>query len=274
LLEIFHELWALCVGLLAAVRTVLSACGLLFVSVYIFACLGTEAILTSEALNANPATREIVQTHFSSLPRAFLTLVSFTNADSLSSVYSPIICESPISAVYFLSIWLVVTVSLMNLVTAVIVDTAIEQHKENDRLKLAGMRKKIKLLTPKIEKLFQQLDSDGGGEIEVKELDFTGIVMPPELKEIVDEDKLKDLFGFLDLDGSGTVSLGEFVDGIMHLSLQTVPIETTQTLQLLRSQDTTIKQFNDDVDRKLAKLLMQAQIKEHEQMNQEAPQFI
>jgi voltage-gated sodium channel len=249
LLEIFHELWALCQGMVCSCRTVLAACVLLFLAIYIFSCMGIEAMRSSDSLNANPTTRAIVKENFDSLPKAALTLVSFTNADSLSQLYTPIIQQDPWTAPFFFCIWLVITVSLMNLVTAVIVDQAIQQHKENEKLKIAAMRKKIKVLTPQIETVFVDLDTSGDQFLAYNEIDFTDVHLPAGLREFIDEDKLKDLFQFLDMDGSGTVDKAEFVDGIMHLMLQDIPIETTQTLQLLRAQQAAIESLHKQISK-------------------------
>jgi voltage-gated sodium channel len=234
LLEMFPELWALTSGLFSAARTVAFACVLLIMAVYIFACVLSEMLATSKLRN-HPATKELIADRFPDLLRTFMTTWSFTNADSIGDIYEPLIAQDPSFAFVFVPIWIVVSVALMNLVTAVIVDTAIERHKTNDLLKRAEMRKKIRALTPHIEDLFVQLDKAEDGSLEVKELSLTGIDMHKDLRNVIEEDKLKDLFQFLDLDGSGTIDKGEFVDGIMHLTLQNVPIETTQTLQLLRT---------------------------------------
>jgi hypothetical protein len=162
----------------------------------------------------------------------------------LADVYEPLITQDPFFAPVFIILWIVISVALMNLVTAVIVDSAIERQKSSDETKRNDMRKKVKLLTPHIETLFDELDGSGDGAIEVAELTLKNVHMPKELKHIITEDKLKDLFQFLDMDGSGTVEKDEFVDGIMHLTLQSVPIETTQTLQLLRAQQKVISEMH------------------------------
>jgi hypothetical protein len=236
LIEHFKELWKLTNGLIKSSRTVLSALSLVLVTIYGFACLGIETIYKAKDLQENPVTGPIVREHFSSLGRTMLTLVAFTNADSIAEIYVPIIEAQPLLAIYFCGLWLVVTVSLMNLVTAVIVENAISNAGEDAEMTLNERRKQLKRLIPSIKDVFQALDADGTGMLTLEELNFSKVKMPQELRDIIQPDKLHDLFEFLDMDESGEIDSKEFVDGVCHLALSSVPVETTQILQLLRSQ--------------------------------------
>ncbi|CAK0832278.1 unnamed protein product, partial [Prorocentrum cordatum] len=118
LMDHFKELWKLCSGLLRSSRTMLSVCALVIIALFVFGCLGVDLIATSPKLNQNEETRAIIEVHFSSLMVTLLTLMQFANADSIGSIYLPLCKVEPFLVVYFLVMWLVVTVALMNLVTA------------------------------------------------------------------------------------------------------------------------------------------------------------
>jgi len=122
LLEQFKELWKLCNGLLRSMRTMLSVLLLVIVAIFVFACMGVDLIAESVTLNSNEETRMIVQEHFSSLPVVMLTLMQFANSDSIASIYMPICKEVPGLVLYFLVLWLVGAIALMNLVTAIVVE--------------------------------------------------------------------------------------------------------------------------------------------------------
>mmetsp|Transcript_95415 Transcript_95415/g.256214 ORF Transcript_95415/g.256214 Transcript_95415/m.256214 type:complete len:85 (-) Transcript_95415:24-278(-) len=60
--------------------------------------------------------------------------------------------------------------------------------------------------------------------------------LPPELRKVLASGQIVDVCSYLDADRSGEIDEDEFVDGIFNLMLQSVPVETTQMLQMLRSQ--------------------------------------
>jgi len=254
LMEQFKELWKLCSGLLRSSRTMLSVCLLVLIAVFVFACLGIDLISTSPKLNSNEETRAIIEVHFSSLMVTVLTLMQFANADSLSSVYLPLCTEEPALVFYFLVMWLVVTVALMNLVTAVIVENAMANGKEDTEEMQLHLRKKLKKILPEIDEVFDRLDVDGNDSLEMEELvkaaEDGNLTFPLDIQSYVDPYKLIDLFEFLDANQSGVIDRTEFFDGICALVVSSVPLETTQILQLARKSHNLL----EDVCKNVARL--------------------
>lgn len=256
LIEQFRELWRLCCGLTKSVRTMLSVCLLVLVVVFVFACMGVEMIANAENLSGNEDTVEIVRDHFSSLPMAILTLMQFANADSIASVYMPICRAQPAFAIYFLVLWLVVTIALMNLVTAIIVENALAHGREDIEERQHEMRKVLKRIIPEIEEVFDKLDSDRSGVLTFEEIEAasnTGeLALPEDIREIVEPHRLLEIFEFLDMDQSGDIEIDEFVDGVCSLAVSAVPIETTQILQLIRRTHHSVMAMERDLQRMLS----------------------
>jgi len=244
-------MWKLVRGMLGSARTVTSACLLIFGSLYIFGCIGVELLTQDEVLRDDPRTAFIMKKYFSSLSNVILTLVQFSNYDSIAAIYVPIVKVRPVMCIYFVIIILVVPVCLMNLVTAVIVEHAIESAKTDADIAQNAMRKRLTELKPQIKQVFQLLDKSGDGFIQFSEIDFDRIDIPDDLRDIVQPALLSDLFEFLDLDGSGELDEKEFETGVCHLALSSgvlgVSIEHTQMLQLLRQQLLCIQELQDRV---------------------------
>merc|ERR1740121_88158 len=164
--------------------------------------------------------------------------------DSIASIYTPLINRNPYLLAYFLPLLLLVSVTLMNLVTAVLVEDAIASARMDSEMEKAYTRKRLKQLIPEVKQVFAQLDVSGDGFIGLGEfadhmrgLQSRKIKLPKEISKVFDPEKLADLqsfFEFLDLDGSRTISEDEFVEGVCYLSLTNVPLETTQILQMLK----------------------------------------
>merc|ERR1712196_308717 len=90
------------------------------------------------------------------------------------------------------------------------------------------------------------------GSVSIKEI-ISGIgqmsvKLPRELQDVLKPDKLVDLFEFLDVDGSGELSEVEFVEGVSHMALMHIPVETTQILQLLRPNGGKVGRMEEVVD--------------------------
>jgi hypothetical protein len=236
-LQLFQDLWKLINGLVGSLRTVASACMLIIGFTFAASCIGVEVITKNSDLTQDPETEDIVRSRFNSLLETMLTLLQFSDADSIGDIYGPLIFQSPLLVLYFVAIFIVFTIALMNLVTAVIVEHAIECSKADQELEGIIMRKKLHALEPQIEKAFEDLDESGNKKIsidELKDLRFHEKVLPKELQLLIQPDKLADLFEFLDTDDSGEIDEDEFKAGIAHLALSSTAVETTQMLQLLR----------------------------------------
>jgi voltage-gated sodium channel len=236
LLEHMQELWKLVVGMLNSLKTVLSALVLILMMLFLFGCVSVELITKSETLRSYPDAARVVDTHFYSLWASMMTFARFANADSMSELYTPLITAMPTLVPFFLLVWIMVTVSLMNLVAALLVLNAIDEARVDEEYEMHQMRRKLKKLVPSIKRIFEEIDVNNDKSLEIDEIrrGIGQVSVPGDLKHVIHSDKLIDLFDFLDQDGSGHVDQHEFVDGVCHLALSRVPIETTQTLSLLR----------------------------------------
>ena len=131
MLRYFRTVWRLVFGLLTSINTIASTLCLIVLVIYIFACLGIELITNDTQLKTVHAdVEEIVNKHFRSVPITMLTLSQFVTLDSIAAVYYPLVVERPWLVMYFGAIVLILSIALMNLVTAVLVEGALEsaQH--------------------------------------------------------------------------------------------------------------------------------------------------
>ena len=106
---------------------------------FIFACVAVEVIAKDQYLIQTPATSEIVTEQFFGLNRALLTLIQFVTLDNIVEVYYPLIMHRPWLSLYFFPILIFISIGLMNLVTAALVENAMQtaaHEAEEERLKL------------------------------------------------------------------------------------------------------------------------------------------
>jgi len=211
-----------------------STSGLIFLWLYIFACVAVEIITTDPDLLANPVTAQIVERQFGSLPRSTLTLLQFVTLDAIGSVYYPLVMEKPILFFYFLPLLMFLSIALMNLVTAVLVEHALEHASQEAEQARVRKKQEIKATLPDLLEVFCDLDLDESGSLTRDEVAHVPLdVLPPKVLENVSVDSMEDLFEMLDVDGGGSLSQAEFLEGLLSLLLLDVPIWAIQLQKLL-----------------------------------------
>lgn len=235
----FRTLWLLVSGLRASFMTVMWTFLLIAFIGYIFAVLGMETIplrnehgsaqrlpLEGDLTNVSAIEMEyqsLSLAHFGSIFGAMLTLLQVLTLDSISAIYRPLVMDAPgrhglFNIVYFLLFIFFVSISLMNLVTAVMVEGALQQANADKESQRAHDEQRKKSLMPKLREMFMQLDEDGSGEVTIEEIVNAPSWLSDELKAITHTEDLTEIFSLLDDDDSGYVRIDEFLEGIYKAS--------------------------------------------------------
>ena len=119
-------------GFLTAWETIFAAAVLILVSVFVFGCIAVEVIAKDADLveHENVEVKSLVSQNFQGVLRSMLTLMQFVTLDGLTDIYFPLIVEKPWLVPYF-SILLVVSIGVLNLVTAALVEKGMENAAAN-----------------------------------------------------------------------------------------------------------------------------------------------
>jgi len=98
--------------------------------------------------------------------------------------------------------------------------------------------------------IFKVLDQDHSGYISREEIEHVPLdILPSKLLENISIPSMADLFELLDVDGTGSLTQGEFVEGLLNLVLLDVPIWTIQSLRLLGSLKDVTEKIQQDIKR-------------------------
>jgi len=198
----------------------------------VFAALGVELITNNEQLN--DTNRALVQEFFPSLPMIMLTLVQFVILDDIGPIYTPMIKDDAWLMLFFFPFLLVVSIILMNVVTAVVIEVFLEQGKRDQETRRLWNNQRMQQLLPNLKSMFNALDADQSGYVTLDELTSAEKDVQKELEKLMNVDSLLDLFEALDVDGSMEVSIEEFLDGMLRLICSNHSIDMTRVLKLLR----------------------------------------
>eukprot|EP00913_Durusdinium_trenchii_P023747 g22303.t2 len=211
----FKELWMLVQGLANSAYTMVYTILLLFVVLYIFACLALQLLYQHPMIEQDEIFAKTVQENFSDLASAMVTLlqfVSFDNIDTWSDVhvYKPLGDRDPLLLAYFVVVILVVGITIMNLVTAVIVNSSLEQVAKDKSLLQTIEEQNRKKVLADLRAMFYRMDYDGSGEV---------------LRELTGFDDPLELFDALDTDEKGEIGIEEFCDGLWEVAVSDSPLE-------------------------------------------------
>eukprot|EP00439_Symbiodinium_sp_Y106_P050267 s5027_g6.t1 len=217
----FRELWLLVVGLANSAYTMIYTILLLVVILYIFACLILQLLYQHPMIQEDEEFARVVKENFrasakkriyrsksyleSNLPAAMVTLLQFVSFDNIVYVYKPLADRDGVLLLYFVLVILVVGIVIMNLVTAVIVNSSLEQAAKDKSLLHAIEEQNRKKVLAELRSMFFRLDHDNSGEVSRDEI---AAIAPREqkmLRDLTGFDNAVELFDALDLQESGEI---------------------------------------------------------------------
>mmetsp|Transcript_80261 Transcript_80261/g.141668 ORF Transcript_80261/g.141668 Transcript_80261/m.141668 type:complete len:587 (-) Transcript_80261:28-1788(-) len=211
----FQTLWQLVQGLMHSVGTLLWTFLLVMVLICVSAIFGMELIKVDAELPLDDPYNVAASDNFKNFLDAILTLLQLFSFDSIGGIYRPLIKHNPGIFFYFIIIMLLLSIALMNLVTAVMVNSSLDQANEDKDAKKAYEAAKKAKQMEQLKVMFLELDEDGSGELTMDEIDSAPEVAREQLGEIAGTDDLAELFSMLDYDGGGTVGVDEFCEGVL-----------------------------------------------------------
>lgn len=219
---------------------------LLVLAIYIAACIGVEIITKDPTLMNSPTVGAIVSNSFGSLRVTMLTLLQFLTLDSIYQIYIPLVIEKPGLMIYFLAIILILPITLMNLVTAVLVENGMTQAQKEAEFETKARSDEMRSAVNQLLEIFSQLDGNRNGSLSRSELvKVPEKAIPKDLLDALAVEDLLDLFDILDIDRTGEISQEEFVDGVLQLVVRDVPAETMRMMKLLQSVHKAVHFLNN-----------------------------
>mmetsp|Transcript_35204 Transcript_35204/g.79436 ORF Transcript_35204/g.79436 Transcript_35204/m.79436 type:complete len:547 (-) Transcript_35204:18-1658(-) len=212
IMRMFKTLWRLVHGLMHAIVTLIWTFVLLFLLLFTFAIIGMEVI--TEDSSFSEAYNRVVKSNFGTLWETCITLVQVVTLDSIGPIYRPLLEENPMLSVYFFIFMLLVSIALMNLVTAIMVESALDKSAaDKEVMRMWEMDEKQKRVD-RIREIFVQMDADKSGKLTLEELTTAPEALKKEFAELVEIEDFEMLFQLLDYEGRGAVNIREFCDGI------------------------------------------------------------
>eukprot|EP00927_Polykrikos_kofoidii_P002519 TRINITY_DN11009_c0_g1_i1.p1 TRINITY_DN11009_c0_g1~~TRINITY_DN11009_c0_g1_i1.p1 ORF type:complete len:607 (-),score=115.28 TRINITY_DN11009_c0_g1_i1:35-1855(-) len=200
--RLFRTFWRLIRGVLDSGRTLLWTYILMGSVLYIFALFAVQWIGKADALVDDP----IAQEYFGDVVKAMLTLFQVTTLDNWAAVARPLIKKAPDDAARIFSVFIAVimicTLVMLNLVTAVIVNTSFQRAAQDDELNARAKRESIDKEIQDLRNIFNEIDEDGNGTLSKGEYD----------RALLYNDQIKQKFEILQLNAGDQEEIWKLID--------------------------------------------------------------
>eukprot|EP00930_Biecheleria_cincta_P012143 TRINITY_DN11554_c0_g1_i1.p1 TRINITY_DN11554_c0_g1~~TRINITY_DN11554_c0_g1_i1.p1 ORF type:complete len:558 (-),score=122.42 TRINITY_DN11554_c0_g1_i1:101-1774(-) len=227
----FAEVYLLVRGLSDSMRTLFWTVIVIFFITYIFATFGVvllsvplkdiyqDAEAAGGGAAVDLATLKMLYESSNSLMAWIYTLIQVLTTDSWTGISRPMEEVLPGAWVFFVSYIALAAVVFLNLVTAVIVENALEHSKNDEETQLMHKEEALRKAFQNFKHLFYLMDEDGDQVLSKEE--FTSAFQHEEIArklKLLDfkEEECKEIFDLLD-EGDETLTLDEFFYGLQQM---------------------------------------------------------
>lgn len=193
---------------------------LLFLVMYSFAVIFVQGVAEYTISAPDDSSRlQELQEYYGGLLKAYVTLYkAISNGQSWGVLMDPL--PDVTFDICFLVYITIAFFGVLNVVSAVFVESAMASTSHFKELRIYECRKAKTELVRHMREVFMQIDRDQSGEISLDEMDL--FLRDPQLKTYVEslEVTVEDtemLFRLMDVDDSGVVDIDEFCKGLMKL---------------------------------------------------------
>jgi len=227
---------------------------LLLVVLYIFAIMARGLFGKGSALKDSGFEQEQL---FGSVPLSMVTMFQIMTLDSWASqIARPVGAVYPGSQIFFMIFVLVGSLGLLNLLTAIFIDSLNTLNKEGAMEELSRKDDNKKLLLAALKQVFEECDADDSGELDKDEMKKAMETFQSEAYQEafasvgLDLAMMEGMLKHADTDLSGKIDFMEFTEGIKNMeaapvkadiwALQGKLNEITNTM--LKGQERLLKQ--------------------------------
>jgi len=207
---------------------------LLFLIMLIYGIVFTQVTAETLIHASQPEQHSKLHEYYGNVPRAVLTLFqTITGGVDWYEAMEPLADTGWVYVVLFLSYQVFVQLAVMNVVTGLFLQSAIEQA-QHDQEHVVQLRLRDKGdFVKRLSALFKELDCYHGGCISLAQ--FESRLADPKMQALfetfeIDNADAWTFFKLLDTDGGGTVDMDHFVEGCLRLKGFAKSIQMAQVM--------------------------------------------
>lgn len=218
----FRQLRLMMLAIKSSFVALIWAIMLLFIMIFMFSVIFILAVANhiSEAQADDPSVEDL-RIFFASMPMTVLSLwMSMSGGLSWWEIERLFLLISPSWALIFALFEAIMLLAMMNIVTGIFVNDAVEMAAMDRELRTQTEKTRIYTLMENLKGMFRDVDTDESGTISLEEL--RSYLQDEEVRTLlmmmdIEVPDCVSFFEILDVDGNGTLEIDEFVIGCMNL---------------------------------------------------------
>eukprot|EP00927_Polykrikos_kofoidii_P060585 TRINITY_DN55527_c0_g1_i1.p1 TRINITY_DN55527_c0_g1~~TRINITY_DN55527_c0_g1_i1.p1 ORF type:complete len:722 (+),score=112.31 TRINITY_DN55527_c0_g1_i1:109-2274(+) len=223
IIRVIRELRLMVFSLTASLRSLLWAVVMIFFIVLVFGIVLTDGVVTYCITNnaAHLESTVAMRKYFGGVGRSVISLfMAMTGGEDWGPIFESLAPLPQEYNVLFLGFICFAILALLNVVTAVFINTALQRSQSDRELAVQQEMETKNELALLIKQLFIELDTNrtGGLTLEEFEARIEEEKVLAYLKSLgIDIGQVRTLFTLLDVDQTGDVDMDEFVEGVQRL---------------------------------------------------------
>eukprot|EP00931_Biecheleriopsis_adriatica_P030172 TRINITY_DN17800_c0_g1_i1.p1 TRINITY_DN17800_c0_g1~~TRINITY_DN17800_c0_g1_i1.p1 ORF type:complete len:718 (-),score=129.89 TRINITY_DN17800_c0_g1_i1:212-2326(-) len=240
-MRFFRELRMMVFSILGSFKSLLWVGTILGLCFYIFGIsfvAAATSFLDKSEMWSDPAYSDLVE-YFGSLDSAIIALYMSMSGGNDWAIYY--VALQKIGSIYHQLFLLFITFAIfavVNIVTGVFVDTAMQSNSADKEIVVREELEAMQAYLGKVQELFFAIDYDSNGTISADELDVA--FQDPHVLAYfralkVDIADALNLFRLLDSDGSGDISIQEFLEGFRNFHGEARALDTKMMQMEIRN---------------------------------------
>lgn len=250
-------------SLMASLQTLFWSLLLVFSVMYSFALWFTQVAAYHRKDKEGPLTEdsEAIFLYYASFGRTVYSLLgAITNGYSWHELVDPWIATDHYFTVFLFFTYIALSVyGLMNIVTSVFVESAMHATRHFQDLLMDEQKREQEVYTLHLKRIFHQIDKEGDGLIDFKEMQQIINEGESELPGYLEALGISSadvwvLFQLLDLDGGGAIDIDEFCKGCLQLKGEARSFDINCMIRESRAMVKTHAEFMAHVEERLNRL--------------------
>eukprot|EP00927_Polykrikos_kofoidii_P084817 TRINITY_DN9045_c0_g2_i1.p1 TRINITY_DN9045_c0_g2~~TRINITY_DN9045_c0_g2_i1.p1 ORF type:complete len:1001 (+),score=166.70 TRINITY_DN9045_c0_g2_i1:72-3074(+) len=248
----FKQLQRYFLIMMHSIRPLFWAIVFLFISIFLFGVL-FQLFFNSYIQGSSPGSPVVAHLRpmFHSFPQTLLTLfAAITGGEDWRTIHVVVFELGAFAGVAFLIYILFLILGVLNLITGIFVQGAVDETGRDRELATRAEMEKERGLTASLKELFEELDENGSGVITLDE--FQRYFQNEDLRAFfqsfhLDVTKPEVLFDLFDVDENGGIEIDEFVCGCISLKGEAKAVTVETLLRETREFQKRAKRFQKTV---------------------------